>query len=257
MPRQPREKSNTGIYHIIARGINRQQIFHEDADFRRYLTTLRRIAVESEAAVLGYCLMSNHVHLLFQEGKVGISGIMHRVGASYAIWYNCKYQRSGHVFQDRFKSEQVEDDSYLLTAVRYIHQNPVKAGLVNSPETYRWSSCGAYYGLGEYMPGFTQTQLILALFAENKELARQLFIDFSHTANTDTCLENDEIERLSDESLRQGICAILQGKPICSLLEMETAERDELIKRIRAIEGSSLRRIASITGLSIYRLRKS
>ena len=145
MPRQARQVSRTGIYHLIVRGINREVIFHDDEDRQRYLETLARITTDISATTFGYCLMDNHVHILIKEGSNGISNLMHRLGASYAYYYNWKYERTGHVFQNRFKSESVEDDSYLKTVIRYIHQNPVKAGMVNKPEAYQWSSCHVYY----------------------------------------------------------------------------------------------------------------
>jgi len=83
--------------------------------------------------------MANHVHLLVKESNTDISILMKRFGVSYGYWYNWKYERRGHLFQDRFKSECIEDDAYLLTVIRYIHNNPVKAAIVHKPEQYRWS----------------------------------------------------------------------------------------------------------------------
>lgn len=144
MPRHAREKSSTGIYHIMVRGINRQDIFHSEEDHQRYLDILLKIKREEDVEIWGYCLMSNHLHLLIRE-ETALSKIMKRVGSSYAYWYNWKYHRSGHLFQDRFKSEKIETDAYLMTVIRYIHQNPIKAGMVSKPEEYRWSSCRDYY----------------------------------------------------------------------------------------------------------------
>ena len=90
--------------------------------------------------------MSNHVHLLIKEGNEDISITMKRVGVSYVKYYNWKYRTTGQLFQDRFKSEKVENKKYLLTAVRYIHQNLVKARMVQQPDDWRWSSCREYYG---------------------------------------------------------------------------------------------------------------
>lgn len=84
--------------------------------------------------------MGNHVHLLLREGKEPLSQIFKRLGVRYVYWYNWKYKRTGHLFQDRFKSEPVEDDTYFLAVLRYIYQNPVKAGLCEKPEEYQWSS---------------------------------------------------------------------------------------------------------------------
>ena len=91
-----------------------------------------------------YCLMDNHVHLLLQEQEETLGEIMKRVGVSYAYWFNRKYERVGHLFQGRFRSETVEDDAYFLTVLRYIHQHPVQAKLVARCSDYPWSSYAAY-----------------------------------------------------------------------------------------------------------------
>lgn len=111
MPRKAREKSSTGIYHLMLRGINRQKIFLDEHDFSRFIDTVRRVKEKSRFLVYGYCIMENHVHLLLREGREEISLIMQRICSSYVIWYNKKYDRWGHLFQERFKSEVVEDDS--------------------------------------------------------------------------------------------------------------------------------------------------
>lgn len=89
--------------------------------------------------------MNNHVHLLLREGNEEISTTMKRIGVSFVWHYNLKYGTTGHLFQDRFKSENVETGRYLLTVIRYIHQNPVKAGIVQRPDQWKWSSCIDYY----------------------------------------------------------------------------------------------------------------
>ena len=129
MPRKARAKSKTGIYHIILRGINRQKIFNDNEDKKRLLETLLRYKEKSKYQIYAYCLMDNHIHLLLKEGEEPLAQIMRRIGGSYVYWYNHKYERVGNLFQDRFKSEVVEDDTYFLTVLRYIHQNPAKAGI--------------------------------------------------------------------------------------------------------------------------------
>ncbi|MGI5879834.1 MAG: transposase [Syntrophomonadaceae bacterium] len=139
MPRTARKKSETGIYNIIIRGINRQNIFEDDEDRIRFLETLDRYKEETGCELYAYCLMSNHVHLLVKENDDGLSSFMKRVNGSYAYWYNWKYDHVGHLFQDRFKSEPVDDDTYFLTVIRYIHRNPLTAGMTDGLE-YAWSS---------------------------------------------------------------------------------------------------------------------
>lgn len=141
MPRTARKKSATGIYHVLMRGINQQRIFEDEDDFALYLQILERVKRENPFILYAYCLMDNHVHLLVGERDASLSRVVQRIGGSYAYRFNQKYDRSGHLFQDRFKSEPVEDDAYFVTVLRYIHANPVKAGLCRSAEQYRWSSC--------------------------------------------------------------------------------------------------------------------
>ncbi|NPV28976.1 MAG: transposase [Firmicutes bacterium] len=256
MPRTAREKSRTGIYHVIVRGINRQEIFHDAEDNQRYLEILERITRETGSAVLGYCLMGNHLHLLIQEGHESISVFMKRLGTSYALWYNRKYDRTGHVFQDRFKSESVENDAYLLTVIRYIHQNPVKAGIVERAQDFQWSSCSAYVQ-GEDPCKLVQTRFILGLFADDRETAKQRFLQFMEEPATDRCLEVGSQTRISDERLGQEIKKILRGKPVSILQQMEKPERDKILRKIKEIEGSSLRQIARITGLTVHTVYKA
>ena len=135
MPRQARKKSKTNIYHIILRGINRQIIFEDSEDYTRFIETLDRYKAVSGHNVFAYCLMSNHIHMLIKAEKEEPNLIMKRIACSYVYWYNSKYYRSGHLFQDRFRSEPVETDEYFLTVLRYIHQNPIKAKLVDNTLT--------------------------------------------------------------------------------------------------------------------------
>jgi REP element-mobilizing transposase RayT len=134
--RKSREKSSSGIYHIILRGINRQSIFEDDEDRLTLLASLKRYKEISQCRIFAYCLMDNHVHILLQEIKEPIGMIIQRISSSYVMWYNRKHERCGHLFQERFKSEAVETDSYFLTVLRYIHQNPIKAKIVN--DTADW-----------------------------------------------------------------------------------------------------------------------
>lgn len=249
MPRNPRQLSRTGVYHIMVRGINRQTIFFEEDDYQRYLETIDRFVTDEDAVVLGYCLMSNHVHLLIKENNTAISNIMKRIGASYAYWYNQKYERSGHVFQDRFMSESVEDDSYMLTVIRYIHQNPVKAGIVTKADAYIWSSCRLYYGEGQCLSRLPQTSLILGMFAETKSQAIEKFRKFNDEINEDKCLEESRAKNLPDSEAIKIMTNLNNNQPISTLSTMSKFERDLLLQRFKETEGLSLRQIARITGL--------
>ena len=107
MPRGSRKRSSSGVYHIMLRGINREQIFKDEEDYDKFLEMLVKYREECGCHLYGYCLMPNHVHLVLQEGKKPLETIMRRLGARFVYWYNAKYARTGHLFQDRFKSEPV------------------------------------------------------------------------------------------------------------------------------------------------------
>lgn len=140
MPRRARRIAGSGIYHVMLRGVNRDSIFLEDEDFERFLAALARAKEASGCQVFAYCLMTNHVHLVVRALEEPIGLVVKRLGVRYSGWFNRKYGRVGHLFQDRFRSEPVEDDAYLVTLLRYVWNNPVEAGLVERPENYRWSS---------------------------------------------------------------------------------------------------------------------
>ncbi len=140
MPRRPRRVSGSGIYHVMLRGVNRDPIFLDDEDRVRFLVALRTAKQVSACRVLAYCLMDNHVHLVLRTGTEPLGVVVKRLGVRYAAWFNRRYERVGHLFQDRFKSVAVETDPHLVSLLRYVWNNPVKAGLVEHPDEYRWSS---------------------------------------------------------------------------------------------------------------------
>ena len=179
MPRQARRKSESGIYHIMLRGINKQVIFEDEEDNFKFLETLKKYKAISGYKIFAYCLMSNHVHLLLKIEKEDIDLIIKRVASSYVYWYNWKYKRNGHLFQDRFKSEPVENDSYFLTVVRYIHQNPLKAGVCKSIDGYNFSSYNEYVKKADLV----DTDFCLGI------IDKEQFLDFNNEYNEDVCLE--------------------------------------------------------------------
>ncbi len=115
MPRGPRTRSESGIYHVILRGINRQIIFEVNEERYEFLAKVKSFAEDNKFVLFGYCLMDNHVHLLVKELEDDISTAIKRISASYVMWYNKKYERCGYLFQERFRSEPVETESYVLT----------------------------------------------------------------------------------------------------------------------------------------------
>lgn len=251
MPRIAREKSNSGIYHIILRGTNRQEIFHDDEDCLRFLETMYKYKKQTGLKIYGWCLMGNHIHLLLGEGNEEISVTMKRIGVSYARYYNSKYDTVGHLFQDRFRSEGVDCEAYLMTVIRYIHQNPVKAGLVKKPDDWQWSSCNSYYGGEAHAPVLLDNELLLSIFSEEKRIAMDLFREFNQASNEEQCLEDEQTtKRLTDEQARAEINNMILLNKIAKIKSLPKAERDEIISKVKGIEGLSHRQAARILGIS-------
>ncbi len=141
MPRPLRICLPDMVYHVLNRGNNQQAIFIDDGDYPCYLDVLKRYKVRFGFKLFSYCLMTNHVHLLIKTSSQGtVSDIVKVLTISHTRRYHYRYQTSGHVWQGRFKSPIVSDDEYLLTLMRYIEQNPVRAGMVKHPQEYRFSS---------------------------------------------------------------------------------------------------------------------
>jgi putative transposase len=253
MPRKAREKSANGIYHIMIRGANRQEIFHDDEDCIKFLDTLKKYKMKTKMKVYAWCLMSNHVHLLLREGNEDISVTMKRIGVSFVFYYNWKYKTTGHLFQDRFKSENVGTEKYLLTVIRYIHQNPVKAGIANQADEWRWSSCPGYYGKNIYPKELLDCHYILKMFSVDIGIARERFKEFNERSNNDKCLDDNVNEkmRLSDEEARLQIRDLIGTMEIAQVKSLPRAKRNEVLRKVKGIKGLSLRQAARILGVSL------
>lgn len=149
MPRGPRQKSETGFYHIYQRGNDKQIIFEDDGDRRKYLSLLQEALERFEVRLIAWCLMTNHVHLLIDDPKDHIAETLHRLGTLYAKYFSKRWSRVGHVFQGRFGSQPIKDEAHLLEAFRYIHNNP-PLGRLAPAEEYRWSSYKEYTGAARH-----------------------------------------------------------------------------------------------------------
>ena len=146
MPRKPRIFSPTGIYHIILRSNNQHIIFEEDTDYQKLLYILSDCKRTYDIDIYAYCLMDNHIHLLIHSSEEQLASFFQSLGTRFVRWYNTKYSRSGHLFQDRYYSIPVTGDQQYLSTLTYIHNNPVKSSLCRFPSEYRWSSYNAFYG---------------------------------------------------------------------------------------------------------------
>ena len=203
MPRKARLHAESGIYHVMLRGINGQQIFEDEEDNQSFLQNLREYKPICGYKLFAYCLMGNHIHLLIQEGKESLGQVFKRIGVKYVYWYNMKYQRDGHLFQDRFKSEVVEDSAYFSTVIRYIHQNPIQAGICNNPEEYPYSS------FREYL----EQSFLIDLNEVEKYISRETVVELSRIPTTEKCLEISSASHrgVTDQQAKQMIKKITRG----------------------------------------------
>lgn len=245
MPRQARERSKSGIYHLMLRGINKQNIFEDNEDRQKFIETLEYYQNNNKYIVYGYCLMDNHIHLLIKENEESISQTIKRISSSYVYWYNQKYERCGHLFQERFKSEIVETDAYFIVVLRYIHQNPMKAEIARDIKKYLWSSYHDYTGT----PTVTNIDFALEIFSKDRRNAIELFEAYTNEKSNDECLEYRERANLSDKDLMN----YLKEEGITNISELQRLkkeERDDIIKKIKIMEGVTIRQLARITGIS-------
>ena len=172
MPRQARLDAPGALHHIMVRGINKSAIFTDDQDKIRFLDRLGQKVMEGQCAVYAWVLMDNHVHLLFRSGKAGISSVMRRLLTWYAQYYNRRHHRTGHLFENRYKSILCDEDNYLLALVRYIHLNPIRAELIHTMEEldrHPWSGHCAILGKVKYV--WMDSAHVLAQFGSTKRKA--------------------------------------------------------------------------------------
>ncbi|SFD86608.1 REP element-mobilizing transposase RayT [Lentibacillus persicus] len=246
MPRGPRLKSPSGVYHVMMRGVNKQAIFEDDSDRYKLLETLKRYKPVSEFKLYAYCLMNNHIHLLIREEKEPLAKAIQRISSSYVHWYNAKYDRVGPLFQGRYRSENVLDSAYFLTVLRYIHQNPLKAGLSNDVLTSRWTSIAAYYTSSDDL---VDVDLGLRLFSPDRKKSIPLFTAYMQEKNDDTCLTYSDKVRLEDEEIRSFLK--LKGVTNTSALQrLEIKERNAILLELKEMEGVSVRQLSRLTGIS-------
>ena len=179
MPRTAREKSPDAMYHIMSRSISELDLFRSAQDKERYMSTVKRYKDKYDIKIYAYCLMDNHSHLLIDSNGADISKIMQGINLSYARYYNTKYKRHGHLFQDRFKSKVIGNNSYFVRLSAYIHNNPYSMDeYKNSIELYRYSSLGIYLGTRRDTMDIVEQGFLLSIFSRRKASAVKLYFEF-------------------------------------------------------------------------------
>jgi len=240
MPRKARELSKTGLYHVMMRGIDRQQVFQDDEDNEIFLWMLKDCKSVSEFKLYAYCLMGNHVHLLMQPQTEDLGLTFKRLGVKYVYRYNLKYQRVGPLFQDRFKSEAINSERHFLAAVRYIHQNPIKAGIVKKPDEYSWSSYGEY--LGE--KSLVDTDFALKIIGADE------FVRFHDISEKNDFMDNIAKPRgVSDKAVKGDMQERFGISTIQDFRELNLAVRLSYLRELKE-SGASIRQLCRLLGES-------
>lgn len=238
MPRYARKKSNSGYFHVIVRGIGKQILFEENADYHFFINLIEKYSLEAEITVCAYCLMENHVHMLLRDTNENIAKMMKKIGVAYARYYNHKNDRTGHLFQDRFISEPVETESYLMGVFRYILQNPQKAG-VAATDKYEWSS---YYDYG-VVDSFVDTSMLEWILGSWND-----YETFMGTDDDGQYLEFEHFRR-DDEWAKEIIREYLQADSGTVIQKLNREDRDKCLRDLKA-KGVSVRQLERLTGIS-------
>ena len=254
MPRKPRRQSSTGYYHAMTRGNSKENVFQNDNHKKLYIKIINEMASEEEVEIAAYCIMSNHVHLLVKADMESLIKFFRRVNVKYAGNYNLFNGRVGHVFQDRFKSEPVEDDTYLVQVVRYIHNNPVKAGIVSSPGEYQWSSYIEYTGPGKYLVNRAQKDFVMANISKDR-------LGFEKFHNVDDLNVYLDIKEDQKEIMQRNAQLIIEKhfrKSGLDALDQPMKKKEllgEMVKEIYEKTGLSIREIARLLDVGVTTVR--
>jgi len=173
MARKSRIEYEGAFYHVITRGNQRRKVFRDDNDYQKYISLLAYYKERYKYSLYAYALMSNHVHLLIETHRIPLSKIFQGINQSYTMYFNRKYKTVGHLFQGRYKAILCDRDAYLISLVKYIHLNPVRAKTAKAAGEYQWSSHGSY----EKQKGneIVDTDRVLRMYSEDKTQARKLY----------------------------------------------------------------------------------
>ncbi|MGH7828168.1 MAG: transposase [Candidatus Binatia bacterium] len=190
MARRPRVFAPGLLYHVIVRGNQRRRTFRVDADYKAYLQRLEKYSAKFSIRIYAYCLMPNHVHLLLETGSIPLAKFMQGLQQSYTQYFNRKYRKVGHLFQGRYKAIICEKDRYLLSLVRYIHLNPIRAGLAKRPEAYGYSGHLSYLAQGT--PKIVESAAILSLLGGRRRYEKFVLDGMSENHNEEYYAVNDQ-----------------------------------------------------------------
>ncbi len=239
MPRNNRIYGNSKIYHVMLRGINKKDIFFDDSDRNKFIKSLKDSKEKYHYKLYAYCLMKNHIHLLIFDEWCCLSSIIQSIAIKYALYFNKKYNRCGHLFQNRYKNKCVENDIYFKNLIRYIHQNPEKAGICLT-EDYNWSSFSDYVNVS-YL---TDCDFVLEQFDNSIENFRNY--NLTNINRLEDEIEFEFISRVDDETAVKMIKTNLKVEDISKIINYNITIRNKYIHEIKKIKCLSYNQISRI-----------
>ncbi|QCX33030.1 transposase [Caloramator sp. E03] len=235
MPRMARQKSYDSIYHVMVKSISEVLLYKDDKDKIKYLDYMKKAQEQFEFRVYSYCLMDNHAHFIIDANGADISKIMHFVNYKYAMYFNKRYERSGHLFQDRFKSLIVKDDRYLFALTAYVHFNATDLkGYDKNPQDYRFSSLGIFLGQKTDEFELIDDKFILSMFSLKEATARAIYKDFVFKVKSIVDAQREEFKKEGTEyrSMRTILVRDLSPDKIIELISQKF-NVDKLMLRIK------------------------
>lgn len=230
MGRPWREEYRGSIYHVIARGNNKEFIFREGIDKGYFVKQLKEAKLGMGYNIYGFVMMDNHYHLIIQPMDKKLQEIMHQINNKYSKFFNGKYGRAGHVFQGRYKAILVQDERQMLRLLRYVHQNPVRANICTYVDQYEWSS-DPYYR--KNIDGFINTKVVLNMLDKDRKMAIIKYIEFMREYED---RDYDQEKIIGDEAyqiLFSERKKVTQRKRLDEILA-EAAENQEAYELIKA-----------------------
>lgn len=245
MARQARKISPTGYYHIMMRGNNKEKIFIKANQKLYFIELMKKLGTEEAIEIAAYCLMDNHVHIVVKGEVDDLSTIIKRINIKYAMKYNKETNRIGHVFQDRYKSEVVADEPYLLQVVRYVHNNPVKAKIINNSKEYKWSSYREYISGKINVISQKQRDFIIGFFSDKLDLFKKFHQEEDRMEYIDT---KEEIKHNRMETAQRKIADYYTSKGMNSTKQIykNPVYLEELIIKLLEETRLSHRQIARL-----------
>lgn len=247
MGRKPRIEFNGALYHVIQRGNNKEYIFKNHKNKQYFLGKLKEYKDIMNYEVYGYVIMDNHYHIVIRSRDVNISMIMQRVNNDFSKYYNISNKRNGHVFQDRYKGILVKDDKYLLSLLRYVHQNPVKANMCKRVSDYYWSSDANYR---KNLQGqLVDIDFVLNIFSLNRNAAINEYIKFMDASGLEESSSFEDIDIIGEH--KTAVNQIKIEKPTLDDILYEVTNNEELFNAIK--NGSRKRNLTEYKKLYIIK----